>query len=357
MPARPGLVTTILQAKMRLHLMLVQHFSRLRLIRHRSTLGCSRSEGPMSFVNASRLSPGTICSRGCISLWLTSRLSARAQRLTWASGDDLVVRGSIAKIALILPSFALREAARQAAGVIAAASPQDFFKQLDKAWDKELRRGFRGGSAKEPSLTSQDPAARQDQKSGRLSIDFTAHHDADLANAGFRPRLFVLAVDGSKNDASALCIRDLGFPYIHEAHKAAGDGRPEGASAKPRFGGRKWDASIPGSGQAATARWLAELLALMLGAADQEGARQSDPRRDVSRLSRSCDRIHDRLPDPEGQTLTPKGKIRLSGQGSVRRLRDHPPKVRQGYRARLCRGRSQPARESQTGSGKWAPNS
>jgi hypothetical protein len=176
---------------------------------------------------------------------------------------DLTFVGSTAKIALILPAFALRQAARSAAAILVPPpAPGDFFNQLESAWDKEFRRGFRGGKANDtkPDLRA-ILAARPDPHGGPLKVDFTNQQDQDLKKAGFRPRL-ILALDLSVNEAAAVCIDDLGFPFIHEAHRVAGVDGTDGLKLNLDFGGKTWDTSF-GGGQHATARWIAELLVLI----------------------------------------------------------------------------------------------
>jgi len=224
--------------------------------------------------------------------------------------NELSFVASMAKVALILPAFALREAARAAAAsLVPPPKPDAFFKQLDTAWDSDLRRGFRGGKAADnkPKLTS-ILTARRDSDRKPLRIDFTVQQDPDLAKAGFRPRL-VLALDLSVNEAAALCIGDLGFPYIQEAHRAAGVDGKDGLKLNLDFAGKAWDPSVSG-GQRVTARWIAELLVLIVR--DRLVARGlADEIHDVmsTDLPDLATGIDNRLPESERGTLTRQGKI------------------------------------------------
>ncbi len=229
---------------------------------------------------------------------------------------DLTFVGSIAKIALILPAFALRQAARSAAALLVPPpTPGDFFNQLDSAWDREFRRGFRGGKANDtkPDLRA-ILAARPASHGAPLKIDFTIQQNQDLTKAGFRPRL-VLALDLSVNEAAAVCIDDLGFPYIHEAHRAAGVDGKDGLKLNLDFGKKTWDPSF-GGGQHATTRWIAELLVLI--ARDRLVAKGLAPEiHDVMSTDPPdlATGIDNRLSAEESKTLTRQGKIGYLDKG------------------------------------------
>lgn len=175
---------------------------------------------------------------------------------------DLTFVGSTDKISLILPAFHLRQAARgAAASIIPPPVPADFLAMLEKAWSKDFTRGFLGGGAKDtkPKLRAILSATRVSGKK-TLKIDLTTHQHKVLSKAGFRPRL-ILAEQLSVNAAAALCIRDLGFPFIHEAHRAAGLEK-DGLSLGLDYGGKAWGGSMPRN-EHAKARWLTELLMLI----------------------------------------------------------------------------------------------
>ena len=223
---------------------------------------------------------------------------------------DLSFVGSIAKIALILPAFALRQAARSAAALLVPPpSPGDFFNLLESAWDNDFRRGFRGGKANDskPNLKAILAAKPASKKSATLNVDFTMQQDQDIKKSGFRPRL-VLALDLSVNAAAALCINDLGFPFIHEAHRAAGLDK-DGLRLNLNFGGKFWDPSMSES-QNATARLIAELLVLI--ARDRLVANglateiHDMMETDFPDLVTGIDNL---LPDAERATLSRQGKI------------------------------------------------
>jgi hypothetical protein len=230
--------------------------------------------------------------------------------------DDLTFVGSIAKIALVLPAFTLRQAARSAAKVLLPApTPVNFFKQLDSFWDSEFRRGFRGGKARDtkPDLTA-ILAARLDSARRRLKVDFTSQQNTDRAKAGFLP-LLNLALGLSVNEAAALCIDRVGFPYIHEAHRWAGVDGKDGLKLNLDFGGNTWDPSFGGS-QSATARWIAELLVLI--ARDRlVGPGLAAEIADImtEKTSDLYDGIYNTVTDTERTTLTHEGKIGYLDEG------------------------------------------
>lgn len=225
--------------------------------------------------------------------------------------SELSFIASMAKIALILPAFALRQAARSAAALLVPPpSPADFLNRLESAWDSDFRRGFRGGKANDskPDLKAILAVKPPSKKSTTLSVDFTMQQDQDIKKAGFRPRL-VLALDLSVNEAAALCIDDLGFPFIQEAHRAAGVDGKDGLKLSLNFAGKFWDSSMSG-GQHATARWIAELLVLIARdrlvasglATEIHDVMSTDP----PDLATGIDNF---LPDAERATLTRQGKI------------------------------------------------
>lgn len=230
--------------------------------------------------------------------------------------SELTFVGSIAKIALILPAFGLRQAARTAAALLVPPpTPTDFFNQLDKAWDSELRRGFRGGNAADskPNLKA-ILAAKPVSDRAPLKVDFTAQQDRKLSKAGFRPRL-VLALDLSVNEAAALCIDDLGFPYIQEAHRAAGVDGKDGLKLNLDFGKKRWDLSM-GGGQHATARWIAELMVLIARDRLVEKGLATEIRDVMSaEFPDLATGVDNRLPDAERGTLSRQGKIGYLDEG------------------------------------------
>jgi hypothetical protein len=222
---------------------------------------------------------------------------------------------SSAKLAILLPAFALREAARTAAAAITAKNEADFFKQLAQAWRKPFERHFRGGKANNtrPDL-QRILSAKRAKDTDPFTVDFTMQEAVDWAQRGFHQRM-LLALKYSDNEAAASCIRDLGFPYIHGVHKSAGLFTRNGLWVSLDFGGRHWDPAFGGSGQAATARSLAELLTLVAQdrlvasglAAEIRLLMGTYPGASAgSDLGRG---ILDRLPEAEEAALSLQGKI------------------------------------------------
>jgi hypothetical protein len=222
---------------------------------------------------------------------------------------------STAKLAILLPAFALREAARDAAAAITAKNEADFFQQLARAWRTAFARHFRGGKATNtrpdlPRILS----AKRAKQTDPFTIDFTMQEAVDWTQRGFHQRM-LLALKYSENPAAASCIRDLAFPYIHGVHKSAGLFTRNGLWVSLDFGGRHWDPDFSGSGQAATARSLAELLTLIAQdrlaasglAAEIRLVMGTYPGASAgSDLGRG---ILDRLPEAEKSTLSLQGKI------------------------------------------------
>jgi hypothetical protein len=226
---------------------------------------------------------------------------------------------SMAKIAMLLPAYGLREAARAAAEATTARATTvrtgaDFLKLLAKTWAGEFGRFNRGGKAVNtpPNLPRILSAARS-KETDPFAVEFTTQQDEDWTRSGFVRRL-LLALKYSDNDAAASCIRDLGFPYIHGVLKSAGIYDRNGLWLSLDFGGRVWDPSFGGSGQAATARSVAQLLALVAQdrlaapglAAEIHSVMSTSSGGAGSDLESG---IRDRLPDSERATLTAQGKI------------------------------------------------
>jgi len=229
--------------------------------------------------------------------------------------NELTLVASTAKLAMILPAFALRQAARSAAALLVPPpTPGNFFNQLDSAWDKEFRRGFRGGKANDtkPDLRAILAARPASRAGAPLKINFTIQQNTDRTKAGFYPLLELALSELSDNAAAAVCIDRLGFPYIHEAHRAAqvdSKGGKDGLKLNSDFGLKTWDPSF-GGGQHATARWIAELLVLI--ARDRLVANGLAPEiHDVMCLKPPdlATGIDNRLSSDESKTLTRQGKI------------------------------------------------
>jgi hypothetical protein len=223
---------------------------------------------------------------------------------------------SMAKLAILLPAFGLREAVREASAVIGAKTAGDVLKLLAKAWASEFRRFNRRNANNTapnlPRLFSVTP-----WKDKLFSVDFTAQGDSDWSKRGFLQRMG-LALDISDNEAAASCIRDLGFPYIHGVHRSAGllNEKGRGLWLSLDFGGRPWDPSFKGSGQAATARSIAELLVLIAQDRFAAPGLWPDIRSIMSAGGDLKQGIYKRLPTAESDTLTAQGKIGYKNAGS-----------------------------------------
>jgi hypothetical protein len=232
-------------------------------------------------------------------------------------GDDQQMYiASAAKLAILTPALALREAVRGAADAIEAKDDAAFFKELSKAWKGEFRRFNRGGKDvrnSEPALNRIFTAKRA-KESDPFTIDFTQRQGgAD----GFLEDM-KWSLKSSVNSSSARCIRDLGFPYIFGVNKSAGFFDKRGLWVSLDYGGQNWDPSFSGSGQAATARSLAVLLTLVAQdrlvrpglAGELRGLMAGEGQWASGDLDQG---VRDRLPDAEKAFVQMQGKVGYEG--------------------------------------------
>lgn len=175
---------------------------------------------------------------------------------------DQVFVASMAKLAMLLPVFMLREAARDAADKLEAKNPADFLKKLGKAWEPEIRKYFRAkGKNSFPNLAKILTVTRA-RPTDPFVVEFNQSPPNDPTQASFLLDLR-LGLQWGGNAQAASTIGLLGYPYINGVNQSAG------LSAKGIFMARNyapndvWDPGYAGSGQEATARAVAELLTLV----------------------------------------------------------------------------------------------
>ena len=262
------------------------------------------------------------------------------------SDDQQMYVASTAKLAILTPALALREAVRGAADAIQAKDDVAFFKELNKAWSSEFRRFSRGGKDVNNSVPvlSRIFTAKRAKDSDPFTIDFTQRQGgAD----GFLEDM-KWSLKSSVNSSSARCIRDLGFPYIFGVNKSAGFFTTKGLWVSLDYGGKHWDPSFTGSGQAATARSLAALLALVAQdrlvrpglAAELRTLMAGEGQWASSDLESG---IMARLPDAEKAKIEMQGKVGYEGGtfGDCAILRRKGPKdLKLAYIAVVLGGRS-----------------
>jgi len=156
--------------------------------------------------------------------------------------------------------------------------------------------------------------AKRSKESDPFSIDFTRRQGG--VDGFFEDMKWSLK--SSVNSSSARCIGDLGFPYIFGVNKSAGFLTTKGLWVSLDYSGKHWDPSFTGSGQAATARSLAELLTLVaqdrlvrsILAGDLRMLMAGEGQYAGSDLDQG---IRDRLPDAEKAHTQMQGKVGYEG--------------------------------------------
>lgn len=247
-------------------------------------------------------------------------MTADKTRPVYAGSSDTarVFVASMAKLALLLPSFSLRESAREAAAILKPMDGPKFLAQLNKAWQPEIRRYFRNGKAKDshPRL-DQILGLTRNSSNDPYEVDFARPPASNPTQAAYALDL-ELAVQRSSNDSAGVCIQALGFPYIKGVHDVAGLGAPRGFALDVDYRNNFWDPAIGGTHEEASARAVASLLTLISQDRFVVPGLIQDLR-DVmwwngsgvsgAGLSDIAETLHSVLPQQDAVTLVAQGKI------------------------------------------------
>jgi hypothetical protein len=239
---------------------------------------------------------------------------------------------SMAKIAILVAGYALREAARDAARQIVARDDADFFKQLRRAWVPEIRRYYRP----EKGSRNSDPKYEEIFLLNRSK-------DSDPYTVSLRPQPdigssfygeMILALRGGQNQGAANCIAALGYPYIQGALSGTGLGGDKGGFRLYKdyvSTANNWFKGFTNTGQEGNVRAAVELMTLYAqnrlvtaGLKDEMEIVLANSTETFGHSGDIEEGLRNRLPPEEKETLYCVGKVGYLDevQGQTRKKAD-----------------------------------
>jgi beta-lactamase family protein len=150
-------------------------------------------------------------------------------RLGSSRGTQQFYVASVAKLAIMVSAFLLREQLKAFGLSISATRASDLMTQFDAAYRRSTSTRFRAGPDF-PNLGNvfsvQDRKSTLESWSVEFKVDQPAPRNPTPGmkispGVGFSDRL-TLAIAVSNNEAASRCIRDIGFQYIHGAMEDLG---------------------------------------------------------------------------------------------------------------------------------------